>query len=179
MVVRLDEGTDAVRAYVAEQAAQGLEHVTKLVRDDRDAMIAMIGDLTEDEARLKPGADEFSVKDVLEHLNPSFAGSEARLRSLSQGQPFVWSGPPARSGGLPVAPADSYAAVRDEFIAGENAIVAVLEAASPDAPTSLTADHADYGPFNWLEWATYSHHVHTSDHIGQVRALRQLILSNR
>ena len=38
----------------------------------------------------------------------------------------------------------------------------------------LTADHAEYGPFNWLEWAVYSHHVHTHDHVGHVAELREL-----
>ena len=31
----------------------------------------------------------------------------------------------------------------------------------------LTADHAAIGPFNWLEQAVYSHHVHARENIGQ------------
>ena len=52
------------------------------------------------------------------------------------------------------------------------AILDVLDAADENIGRDLKATHVDYGEFDWLEWAVYSHHVHTSDHIGQLREAR-------
>ncbi len=179
MVVSLYAGRDAVRAYVAEQAALGLDHVYALVKADRDAMVAMIEDLGEDEAQVSPGADEYSAPQVIEHLNASFTRSIERLSTLSSGRPWSATGPAPSRGGLPEESPPSFAETRRRFIEGEDGVLAVLKAVEGTKGLDLTADHADFGPFNWLQWAVYSHHVHTSDHLGQVAALRELILSRR
>jgi hypothetical protein len=178
VVVRLDAAPDEVRAYLSEQADRGIDHVRAVVRGDRDTMVTLIDDLDEDEAAFKPDEDEFSVRDVVEHLNLSFARSEARLRSLARDEVFVWLGAPGRWGGLPDEPAPSWAAAREAFIAGEAAVLGVLDSLEGEAP-ARTAEHAELGPLNLLQWALYSHHLHTRDHIGQVRALRAQIEAQR
>lgn len=92
MVVDIND-TDAVVRYTREHASMGLEHVTALVRGERDAMMALIGDLTQDEAdaRIDNGA-EYSISMILQHLNMSFERSINRIRSLSQGKPHVLTG---------------------------------------------------------------------------------------
>ena len=65
--------------------------------------------------------------------------------------------------------------LRQQYIEGMQAIIEVLEAADGSKGLTLTADHIDFGPFNWLQWAVYSHHVHTSDHIGQLGEARARI----
>src|SRR5438045_1758643 len=101
MVVRLDEGPEAVRAYVAAEAAKGRDHVVGLVRDGRDAIAAASEGLSEEEAIFQPRPDEFSMSEVLQHLNMSMERSVDRIRSLSSGTLSTYSGPPARRGGLP------------------------------------------------------------------------------
>src|SRR5438067_13893623 len=118
MVVRLDAGTEAIRAYVHEHAALGLAHVTNLIRADRDSMASLTEGLSEAQANFAPAEGEFSVSQVLQHLNTSFDRSQARLHALSSGQAFTWNGPPARPGGLPEKPGASFAEVRREFLAG-------------------------------------------------------------
>ena len=174
MVVRLDAGSDAVRAYVAEQASLGLAHVTSLVRADGDAMREMLQQLSETAAEFKPAPDEFSVVDILRHLNSSFPRSTQRLRALSSGRSFEYEGPRPRPGGIPDDASESFAELRQTFLDGEAEVLAILEAADATVGLDLTADHAEYGPFNWLEWAVYSHHVHTHDHVGHVAELREL-----
>ncbi len=179
MVVRAAAGRDAIRAYVAQEAARGLAHVTALVREERETMAALVADLSEHEAAFKPAPGEFLVADALEHLNLSFERSQARLAALSSGEPFVWTGPTHGPGSLPEAATASFTVVLDRFLEGTAGVITFLEGAEPGRSLELTADHAQFGPFNWLEWAVYSHHVHTHDHVGQVEALRREIDQRR
>ncbi|MGE0059382.1 MAG: hypothetical protein AB7P33_08775 [Dehalococcoidia bacterium] len=172
MVVDLND-SDAVLRYTREHAAMGLEHVTQLVRGEYEAMMALIGDLTQDEAdtRINDG-EEYSVSMIIQHLNQSFARSEQRLRELSTGIQFVAPPGSGRGGGLPEVLDTDFNRVRQAFVDGEESVLKVLDAADPAAPLTLTAPHAQYGPYNWLEWAVYSHHVHTSDHTHQIAKIK-------
>jgi hypothetical protein len=175
MVVDIND-TDAVVRYTREHASMGLAHVTLLVRGERDAMMALIGDLTQQEAdeRIDNGA-EYSMSMIIQHLNQSFDRSQQRIEALSQGRPHILTGAGGGPGGLPQELDPDFTRVRQRFLDGENAIVAALEAADPSAPTDITAPHVQYGNFNWLEWASYSHHVHTSDHVAQVRRIKSVL----
>jgi hypothetical protein len=72
----------------------------------------------------------------------------------------------------PPAQAASFAELRDGFTHGTNAVIEVVEQADPRLGLDLTTEHVLFGPFNWLGWAVYSHHVHTHDHLGQIAAVR-------
>ena len=175
MVVDLSS-VDAVRAYTKSHAEQGLDYVTEVVRNDRQAMIDLIGDLTQQEAdeRIDDGA-EYSVSMVLQHLNGSFERSTRRIWTLSQGQPFHGSPGTPQGGGLPDELEPDFTKVRDRFIEGSQDVLTVLEQADPATPSDITAPHVLYGAFNWLEWAIYSHHVHASDHIQQIRRIKGVL----
>lgn len=168
-VVRLDAGKDAVRAYVEEHAGRGLAHVTALVRADRDSIAAAVDGLSEEEGTRVTLEGEWTPAQVLAHLNSSLDRSLARLQTLSSGQP--WSNPPV-SGGQAGDTSQSFEALRSRYVDGMEAIIEALEAADERRGRDLHADHAEFGPFDWLQWAVYSHHVHTSDHIGQLNEAR-------
>jgi hypothetical protein len=171
-VVRLSEGRDAIQAYVSGHAAQGLPHVIDLVTEDHNLILRLIGDLTEEEAMTVTPADEWRVFDVMKHLSASLDRSRARIETMSAGRPFE---APAFSGGPgSMGPAEylSFSDLRRAYIDGMAGILDVLRHAGPSRGLELTAEHAQFGPFNWLEWAVYSHHVHAHDHVGQLTAIR-------
>ena len=170
MVVRLDAGRDAVRAYVSEQAIQGLPYVRDLVAADRDSIVAALDGLSEEEGTRSTLEGEWTPAQVMAHLNSSLPRSYSRLRAMSGGH--EWVSQPAAGGQANGAP-QSFEALRGEYIEGMQAIIKVLDGADASVGRELTADHIDFGPFDWLEWAVYSHHVHTSDHIGQLEAARR------
>ncbi len=173
MVVRLTDGRDAVRAYVAAQVALGRDHVLTLLRDDRDAVLALIGDLSEDESHVQPAPGEWSIFEVMQHVDATFPRSRERIATLSSGRPFQNPAVVPGQAPPPSQPAPPFAELRDTFTSGTNAVIDIVEQADPSAGLDLTAEHAMFGPFNWLEWAVYSHHVHTHDHIGQIAAVRE------
>ena len=69
----------------------------------------------------------------------------------------------------------SFVDLQTKYRDGMAAIIDVLSQADEKQAAGLTADHAEYGPFTWQEWAVYSHHVHTHDHIGQLEAIRKAL----
>ena len=175
VVVRLSEGRDAIQAYVSEHVAQGLPHVLELVTQDHNTVLALIGDLTEDEAMMVTPVDEWRVYDAMKHLSAGLDRSRDRLQKLSSGLPFV---PPAGTGGpgsMGSAEYASFSDLRRAYIDGMADVIAVLRHADPTRNLGLTAEHATAGPFNWLGWALYSHHVHTNDHIGQIENIKQVL----
>jgi hypothetical protein len=175
MVVRLDAGRDAVRAYVAEQAALGKEHVIALVKGEAEALLSHIGDLTEAQGCAIPRPDAFSALQVLQHLNASFERSMDRLRTLSSDQPWSASGGPAGPGAIPADAVTSFVESRRLFEESTAGVLEVLRRADGSKGLGRTAPHAGYGEFNWLQWAVYSHHVHTHDHVGQMAEIRAAV----
>ena len=165
-VVRLGEGKDAVRAYVSAQADRGKGHVLALVTEDNLSILRLIGDLDETEGMTVTPVDEWRVFDAIRHLSTSLDRSLTRLRTLSSGRPF--ENPLVQPGNLRGADYASFRELRAAYIDAMADIIAVLRRADGKTGLDLTANHAEYGPFNWLEWAVYSHHVHTHDHIGQI-----------
>lgn len=168
-VVRVDAGKEAVRAYVSEQAEQGLAHVISLVRADFDSVVAAIEGLTEEEGQRVTLEGEWTPAQVLDHLNASLDRSLLRIKTMASGE--EWTNPPVVPGQASDTP-PSFEALRQQYIDGMRAILEVLEAADENRGRDLSATHAQFGAWDWLEWATYSHHVHTSDHIGQLQEAR-------
>ena len=172
MVVRLTEGRDAIRAYVSEHAGRGRDHVVALVTADHHLILQLVADLTEEEAQTVTPGEQWRVIDVMTHLAASLDRSQDRLQKLSAGQPFV---PPAGvvPGGMGSAEYASFRDLRCRYIDGIADILAVLRRADPTQGLDLTAEHAQFGPFNWLGWALYSHHIHAHDHVGQIGKIRE------
>lgn len=173
MVVRLDAGREAVRAYVAEHAARGLAHVRSLVAADRDSIASAVEGLTEEEGTRVTLEGEWTPAQVMAHLNSTLPRGLSRLQALSAGR--EWE-PPAASGQAS-GELRSFEELRREYMEGMQAILDVLDAADENTGRDLKAAHVDYGEFDWLEWAVYSHHVHTSDHIGQLMEARARLRS--
>jgi len=174
-VVRLSEGRDAIQAYVGEHVGQGFGHVLDLVTEDHSRVLSLIGDLTEDEAMTVTAADEWRVFDAMKHLSASLDRSRDRLQKMSSGQPFVPPPGVGGPGGLGSAEYASFSDLRRAYIDGMADILAVVRNADPARGLDLTSDHATFGPFNWMGWALYSHHVHTHDHIGQIEKIKQTL----
>jgi len=165
-----------VVAYVREQVAQGLEHVRALVKTEGEAILAAVEGLSEAEGNFKPGPDEFSALEVLQHLNGGFERSIDRLRTLSSGRPWsAASEGPGGTGRTPENATKSFIEARAQFAVGLAGVLAVLEAADETRGLDLTTPHPAYGDFNWLQRAVYSHHVHTHDHVGQLRQIREKV----
>jgi hypothetical protein len=172
VVVRVSEGREAIQSYIKEHTARGLRHVLDLVTEDHNHVLSLIGDLTEDEAMTVTPADEWRVFDAMKHLSASLDRSRDRLQAMSSGRPFTAPPLAGGPGGMGSAEYTSFSDLRRAYIDGMAGILGLIRNADPGRGIDLTADHASFGPFNWLGWALYSHHVHTHDHIGQIENIK-------
>ena len=163
--LRLDEGEAAIRAYLELHTAQGQDHVLDLITEDNNHILRLIGDLTEKEAETVTDVDEWRVFDALQHMNSSLDRSRGRLQKLSTGQAFVPPATGVTSGGVGSAEYASFSDLRRPYIDGMGDILSVIRAVDPSQGFEVAADHGQYGPFNWMEGALYSHHVHMHDHV--------------
>jgi hypothetical protein len=174
LVVRISEGRDAIQAYVAAQTGQGLPYVLDLLTEDNNRVLALIGDLTEVEGMTVTPVDEWRVFDALRHMTAGLDRSRERIGTLSSGRQFV-PPPGVAGGGMGTRDFASFSDLRRAYIDGMAEVLALLRHADPQQGLDLTADHAAFGPFNWLGWAIFSHHVHTHDHIGQIENIRKAL----
>jgi len=163
-----EDRRDRMRAYVKENAAQGVPHVLGLARAEWQRFEALIADLTEEEAAAHPLPGEWSISQVVHHLTFSHAANVARIAALSLGEAF--DGPLTQAGSLPDRSEPTFADIRRAFLRLVADATRVIEAADPSAHLDLTADHAFFGPYNWLDWAVHMH-VHVRDHIAQVEKI--------
>jgi hypothetical protein len=170
--VRLEEGHDAVQAYVAAEIAKGWPHVLETATGDNRDVIALIGDLTEDEGMTVTPVDIWRVYDVMKHMTLTMERSQVRFESLMAGKDFAAPPPPAPES-IDYGP---FTSLRSRYIDGTADLLATLRAADGSKHLEATSTHPVFGTYNWQGWTVFSHHVHTHDHIGQltkiVEALR-------
>lgn len=159
----------AMRAYIDEQAALGLPHVTELARREWDRISLAIADLDAWTAAEPPHEGEWSIAQVVEHMHLSLRVNRERITTLYAGKEY--GGPPQQPGSLPEQPFASFADLRAAFDREAAALRGFLTTALPSQNLQLTAAHAAFGDMNWLQWAAFLH-VHARDHANQVEAIR-------
>lgn len=155
------------RAYVVEQASKGLAYVRDLIAADRDSVLAAIDGLSDEEGSRVTLEGEWTPVQVLAHLSRTLPRSLDRLQVLSSGREWVNPSPM----GEPDADRP-LTELRREYTERMQAILDELDRANEDVGRDIKVAHPYLGDFDWLEWAVYSHHVHTSDHIGQLNEAR-------
>ena len=122
-MVDVNSGPDAVRAYVKDQAARGLANVIQLIRADRNAIEGLTAGVSEEAAGFRPTEEEFSLLQVLQHLNGGFERSLDRLTTLSSGRQWTNSSPPGGPGSIPSNAPETFAEVRRQFLDGEDRVL--------------------------------------------------------
>jgi hypothetical protein len=157
------------RAYVQENAAQGVAHALSLPREQWQRLASTLAGVTEEEAAFRPSADDWTIAEVLEHLRLSLGHNRDRIETMSGGTAFTE--PPYATGTLPDQREPSFEAARARFFADANALLALAQAAEPGANLELTAAHAAFGPYNWVEWLVHLA-VHARAHTEQIENLR-------
>jgi hypothetical protein len=172
-VVSQADGPEAVRAYVLEHAARGVDHVVALIRADRAEMLSIIDGLTEAQAGIRPVEGEWCIREALQHLSGGFDRTRERILTMARGLPYESRAGVAGS----LAPEMDlpFVELRRIFTEGSASVLAAMEGVEPTAGLDFRAKHQLYGDFNWLEFTLYSQHVHLHDHLDQIKAIRAFV----
>jgi len=123
---------------------------------------------SESQARFRPSPDEWSVADVLRHVDAAMRSTSRIIKALATGKeahPDMDAPPVLEDAGKTLAElrngvAESYDEVR------------AAVAAIPDGPAAeATPRHPFFGDLNCKEWAAFVY-VHSRDHANQIEQVK-------
>ncbi len=165
-MVQQDERTQQALAYIRHQASKSLPDLRVLVERTAADCGRCLEDISETQAGFKPG-DEWSVKEVLDHLIYATALATERIRDLAAGaapRPFTADSNAGRS-------AQPIQELRQEMARRlEETAVLVRSLPEGNLPAG-TWEHPDVGLLNLKELIAF-HRLHVMDHVQQIEKIK-------
>jgi hypothetical protein len=163
-----DDVVQRVLSYVDHQAAKSAEELRQLIDRTVAEFDGRLAGVSEEQARFRPAADEWSIVDVLGHLSDATAWTARVAAGLARGQTT------APSGGVSPEPeraTPSFAALRQRMSGAWDAVRQAIDGMPADADLSATFAHFMFGAFNCKQWLAFAR-VHALDHAQQVDAIK-------
>jgi len=163
-----EDARQQVVSYLKHQASKSTSDLLALVERAAGGIEQSLAGVSESQARFRPSPDEWSVADVLRHVDAAMRGTGRIIKALATGEeahPDMDAPPVLEDAGKTLAElrngvAESYDEVR--------AAVAVI----PDGPAAeATALHPFFGDLNCKEWAAFVQ-VHSRDHANQIEQVK-------
>lgn len=161
-MVQRDEGTQQALAYIRHQASKNLADLRVVVKRTAADCGRCLEGISEEQARFKPG-DEWSIKEVLDHLIYATALVTERIRDLAGGKtprPFTAD----NSGGRAMQPIQE---LRQEMMRLLGEAVVLVDSLAEGDPSPGTWEHPSLGPLNLKEMIAL-HRLHVMDHVQQI-----------
>ena len=165
-MVQQDERTQQALAYIRHQASKSLPDLRALVERTATECGRSLEGVSEGQARFKPG-DEWSVKEVLDHLIYATALVTERIRDLAAGRaprPFTADSNAGRS-------TQPIQELRQEMARRLEETVALVGSLPEGDPRPGTWDHPSVGPLNLKELIAF-HRLHVMDHVQQIEKIK-------
>ncbi len=158
-----DETRERVLSYIAHQAVKEPASIKGVVQKGHDQFLGALDGLSEEQARFKPGPDDWSVLEVLQHAAPAKRSVARLCAALARGET-----PEGGGGGATYASLDE---ARADLEAAHEEMLVSIEALSPDANMEKRAEHPFFGELNCREWAVFQR-IHDGDHAQQVEQIK-------
>jgi hypothetical protein len=159
-----------VVGYLKHQASKSTSDLLTLVDRAAGWIEQSLAGVSESQARFRPSPDEWSVAEVLRHVDASMRSTGRTIEALATGKearPEMDAPPSIEDAGKTLAELRSgVAASYDE--------VRAAVAAIPDGPTEATALHPFFGDLNCKEWAAFVY-VHSRDHADQIEKVKEVL----
>jgi hypothetical protein len=162
-----DDVVQRVLSYVGHQATKSPEELRQLIDRTVAEFDGRLAGVSEEQARFKPAADEWSIVDVLGHLSDATAWTGRLAAGLARGEtPPSGSVSPEPEGAAP-----SFAALRQRMSGAWDAVRGAIDGMPADADLSATFAHFMFGAFNCKQWLVFAR-VHALDHVQQIDAIK-------
>lgn len=162
-----EEQRQQVVSYLKYQGSKPAADLVVLIRRGAKMLDDTLAGVREEQARLSPAEGEWSISEVLRHVEVSALGCARLVRALARGEKGAkaFDGPPMSESG-------SFRELRDRVAAAyEEVERAVAELDNADLAT--TANHPFFGEINCKEWAAFMY-VHTRDHVNQIEQIKRV-----
>jgi hypothetical protein len=160
-----EDARQQVVSYLKHQASKSTSDLLALVDRAAGSIEQSLAGVSESQARFRPSPDEWSVADVLRHVDAAMRSTGRIIEALATGKearPDMNAPPVLEDEGKTLAE------LRDGVAASYDEVRAAV-AAIPDGPA--TALHPFFGDLNSKEWAAFVY-VHSRDHADQIEKVK-------
>jgi hypothetical protein len=162
---------ERVRAYLSGQGEKyEFAELWRRVAAARLELLDALDGVTEEQAAFKPSADDWSIREVAQHILKSSRGTRGLVERLARGE-----GPARGDDRVFEAPREAtdapVASLRDELLRDGITWSAAIEALPARPPLEPTSPHMFFGPLHARAWYLFER-VHDLDHANQIKAVK-------
>jgi hypothetical protein len=164
-----EDARQEVVSYLRHQASKSTSDLLALVDRAAGWIEQSLGEMDEPQASFRPSLNEWSVADVLQHVDTSMRSTGRIIGALARGE----DGDPHLAGIGPVIEETgrTLAELRDGVAQSYGEVRAAV-ATIPDGPAgAATARHPFFGDLSCKEWAAFVY-VHSRDHANQIEQVK-------
>jgi hypothetical protein len=162
-----EDARQQVVGYLKHQASKSTSDLLVLVDRAAGWIEQPLAGMSESQACFRPSPDEWSVADVLRHVDASMRGTARLVAALVAGENVS-----AKMADPPIDDAPKTLAELRSGVAQSFDDMRAAVAAIPDGPASgATAFHPFFGDLNCKEWAAFVY-VHSRDHADQIEKVK-------
>jgi hypothetical protein len=171
-----DDMKAGIVSFVRETATKPADELAAVVQEGHDELHKALDGMTEEQARFKPGPDDWSVLELLDHVVTVKRAMAVLAASLSKG---AW--PPGFTeesqsedfqDGVTFVHFNTLSEAREAVDAAHNELMAFIATIDDDMNTEKEFRHFFFGSFNCREWVAFQR-IHDADHapgIGKIKA---------
>ena len=171
-----DETRDWVISFVRENARKSPAEIEAIIQQGHRELLAALEGVSESQASYKPGADDWSILELLAHVVSVKQVLAALAGSLRNGELPPGFGPQFEEAkmqdGFIVRRFETLAQARAGAQAAHESIVEFVRGIDDSMNTDATFRHFYFGAFNAREWPVFQR-VHDGDHtphVGKIKA---------
>ncbi|HEY8492167.1 MAG TPA: DinB family protein [Dehalococcoidia bacterium] len=154
--------------YLKHQGAKTTEELAALIDRSQAILDDLLSGMTEEQAAFRPDPDQWSVKDVLAHIDASLHGTARIIEATARGErPSARSADPASVGSSDA----SLDELRDRVEEAYRRVRETVLDLGPDPDLSVTVRHPFFDELNCKEWAAFIYLHCGRDHTNQIQQI--------
>jgi hypothetical protein len=164
---------ERVTGYIRHNAAKEPAALRALVQQGHDQISGLLAGLSEEQARWKPGAEDWSVLSVLQHVVTAKRGVARICTRLAAGEQIAGTGREGdeQDGVMSKQRFTSLAEAREALDAAHADLLVFIDGPLATANVETRFNHFVFGDLNCREWAAFQR-VHDGDHSGQLEKIK-------
>jgi hypothetical protein len=163
---------DRVTGYIRHNATKTPQELHTLVQQGHDQLCGLVDALSEEQARWKPGADDWCALELLHHVVSAKRGVARICQRLASGEQIPGAGREGdeQDGITRGEPFASLAEARVALDEAHQGLTAFIEGPLAAANVETRFRHFVFGELNCREWTAFQR-VHDGDHAGQIEKI--------
>jgi len=166
-----EDARQQVVGYLKHQASKSTSDLLVLVDRAAGWIEQPLAGMSESQARFHPSPDEWSVADVLRHVDASMCGTARIIEALAAGKGAEVNTHGPSLAGLVDDTGQTLAELRSGVARAYDEVRAAVAAIPEGTASGATAFHPFFGDLNCKEWAAFVY-VHSRDHADQIQNVK-------